>query len=172
MKLDVDWNGWGKKLYAVFSKYKYVVLVILAGVILLLLPTFGGEKTAAAPPAAEAAAGAFDLEAMERKLSEALSEIDGAGQVRVVLTLKSSARQIVAQDGTTSEKDSSTTTVVVSKGSGVEDTVVLQEVYPQYQGALVVCPGGGDPAVKLKLVGAVSAVTGLGAGRISVCKGN
>ena len=107
---------------------------------------------------------------MERKLEQALSRVDGAGEVTVVLTVKSGARQILAQDSSRSGEESSTSTVVVSTGSGTEDAVVLQQVYPQYQGALVVCPGGGDPAVCLRLVDAVSALTGLGADKISICK--
>lgn len=173
MKGTIDWSGWAKKLYAVFSKYKYVFLVILAGVVLLLLPTFGGEEKGAPPPTSAADAPAdFSLTAMEEKLSETLSEIDGAGKARVVLTLKGGTRQVVAKDETFSEQENSSTTVVVAKGSGNEEAVVLQQIYPQYQGAIIVCPGGGNPAVKLKITEAVAAVTGLGAARISVCKGN
>lgn len=88
----------------------------------------------------------------------------------VVLTVKSGARQILAQDSNQSAEESATSTVVVSTGSGTENAVVVQQIYPQYQGALVVCPGGGDPAVCLKLMDAVSALTGLGADKISICK--
>lgn len=171
---SLDWNGWAKKLYAIFSKYKYVLLVILAGILLLLLPSFGEKKQTAAPKETQELqlSAEFDLGAMEQKLSEALSEIDGAGKTRVILTLKGGTRQILAKDESFSEQENSSTTVVVSKGSGFQDAVVLQQVYPQYQGALVICPGGGNAAVKLKITEAVSAVTGLGAARISVCKGN
>ena len=43
---------------------------------------------------------------------------------------------------------------------------------PEKGVALVVCPGGGDPAVQLRLLEAVSALTGLGSDRISICEGN
>lgn len=172
MKGSIDWKGWGEKLGGVLSRYKYVFLVILAGVVLLLLPSSGGEKGAPAETAVAGTPADFDLATMEQKLADAISEIDGAGKTRVVLTLKGSARQIVAIDESSSDKENASTTVVVSKGSGTEDAVVLQQVYPQYQGALIICPGGGKPAVKLKVTEAVAAVTGLGAARISVCKGN
>ena len=72
--MKVDWSVWGKKLRALFDKYKFVFLVILVGVVLLLLPAFGGggekEKT---PTAASAAASEeFSVEAMERKLEGSL----------------------------------------------------------------------------------------------------
>ena len=94
----------------------------------------------------------------------------------MVLTVRSGARQILAQDGRTTEKgeelDSQVNTVILSRGTGVEEAVALQEIAPQFQGALVVCPGGDDPAVRLAITGAVADLTGLGADRISVCRGN
>ena len=63
-------------------------------------------------------------------------------------------------------------TVTLGRGSGEQSVVPLQTLAPQFRGALVVCPGGEDPQVRLKLAEAVSALTGLGADRISICKGN
>lgn len=173
MKGNVDVRAWGGKLAAFLGQYKYVFLVILVGVGLLLLPNFGGAGgEASTGTASKETTAEFDLAAMEHKLADALSEIEGAGRVTVVLTLKSSARQVLARDESLSERENSATTVVVSRGGGVQDAVVLQQVYPQYQGALIICPGGGEAAVKLKITEAVAAVTGLGPARISVCKGN
>lgn len=172
MKGMFQWERLTQKAAELFQKYKYVLLVITAGIVLLLLPLGGEENPASGSTERQAENGeeTFKVEEMERRLEEALSKVDGAGEVTVVLTVKSGSRQILAQDSSRSGEESSTSTVVVSTGSGTEDAVVLQEVYPQYQGALVVCPGGGDPAVCLKLVDAVSALTGLGADKISICK--
>ena len=115
------------------------------------------------------------MEELERKLEQALAQIDGVGEVRVVLTLQSGPRRILAQDTQSTVDEGRTeaevTNVVISAGSGVEGTVTLQQLSPQFQGALVVCSGGGEPTVQLRLVEAVSALTGLGADKISVCKG-
>lgn len=170
-----DLDAWGKRLRGVWDKYKFVFLVILAGAVLLLLPSFGGKGEKAASAAPAAAADDFSVDAMEQKLERALSQVEGAGQVTVVLTVKSGSRQILATDGKTTERedtvDSQVSTVVVSKGSGAQETVPLQQLSPQYQGALVVCSGGDDPSVRLRLSEAVSALTGLGADKISICKG-
>ena len=61
--------------------------------------------------------------------------------------------------------------MVLSGGSGREEPVALQQLAPQFQGAVVVCPGGEDPAVQLRLVEAVADLTGLGTDRITICKG-
>ena len=60
---------------------------------------------------------------------------------------------------------------MASKGSGAQEPVTLQELGPGYQGALVVAQGGDDPQVRLALSEAVSALTGLGMDKISICKG-
>lgn len=152
-----------------WDRYKYILLVILTGV-LLLLPSGHSEKKSQIT-ARQQEEELFDLEGMEKKLERALSQIQGAGAVSVVLTLKESGLQVVARDTEVSDTEQRSTAVIVSNGSGVQQTVPLQSIYPKYQGALVVCTGGGDAKVKLELMRAVSALTGLSADKISICKG-
>lgn len=170
MKMEV----WSKRASAALQKYKYVLLVALAGVVLLLWPSGGGEE-AVQPPSAAAVTDQFQINTLERRLEEALSQISGAGEVSVVLTLKETPRQVVAQDGSATEGNGQTSrelvTVLTSAGPGTQQPVLLQQLSPVYQGALVVAQGGSDPNVRLALSGAVSALTGLGADRISICTG-
>ena len=153
------------KLRALAEQHRLVLLVILAGLVLLLLPV--GEE--APQPEPQQTQSQFDLTALETRLAQALSRIDGAGEVTVVLTLEDGPRQVLAQDSRQDQGE--TETVVLSRGSSNQETVTVQELYPSYQGALLVCPGGDDPAVRLKLTEATSALTGLGADKISISKG-
>lgn len=164
-----------KKLLTILDTYKYVLLVVLVGIVLLVMPMQKTEQKAETAQRAERKTSGFDLEKMERKLSAALSQVEGAGEVTVVLTVQNSSRQVLAQDGKTTQKEGASErtaeTVVVSKGSGTQEPVLVEQIYPDFQGALVICTGGEDAAVRLKLVEAVSALTGLGADKISICKG-
>jgi len=167
---------WKKRLDNLFQRYKYVLLVILVGVVLLLLPPLWEKKPAEekeAQPAQEMVA-EDSAAALERRLEDALSRIQGVGEADVILTLKSGPQKILAQDSETSigerGTEASVSSVIISGGSG-EEAIVVQQLSPQYQGALVICSGGDDPEVRLRLVEAVSALTGLGADKISVCKG-
>lgn len=157
----------GVSLKEFWQRYKHVLLVVFVGVVLLLIPA---GKTEGRERVSTKAEQCFDLEETEHKLERALSQIDGAGEVTVVLTLKEGSRQVLARDTQTTEKEQRSQTVVLSAGSGTEQAVPLQSIYPKYQGALVVCDGGGDARVKLELLEAVKALTGLGAEKISVCK--
>ena len=155
-------------------KYRYVLLVVLVGAVLLLLPTGGG---ASAQPDGTAAGAALDYDPseLEARLEAVLSRVEGAGEVEVVLTVRSGPRQVLAEDHTQEREgdreSGESTTVLLSRGSAGEETVAVEQRSPQFRGALVVCSGGDDPAVRLTLTQAVSAVTGLGADRISICKG-
>lgn len=173
--MKFQWPKLAQKWKEGVHRYQYVLLVMAAGLLLLLLPTSGRESRAAARDQAQDQSGGelIQLEQLEEKLSDSLSEIRGAGKVRVVLTLNSSSRQVLAQNvERRGEEGSSVSTVTVGRGSGSQEVVALQTLSPQFRGALVVCSGGADPQVRLQITQAVAALTGLGADRISICTGN
>ena len=92
----------------------------------------------------------------------------------MTLTLKSGMEQVPVTDRATSsgERENRTEekTVVVGTGSDQEAVVRLRR-YPVFQGALVVCEGADQAQVRLAMTQAVSALTGLGTDRITICKG-
>ena len=157
---------WGK----VGKKFTPMLLVLVVGMILLVLP-----EEAQKPSRIEGNSQSqdFELEHFEEKLERILSQVEGAGETRVVLTLDTGVRRILAQDqkrGTGGEE--SHQVVTIGKGSGEQEVVALQTMSPNFRGAMIVCPGGDDPQVRLKLIQAVTALTGLGADRIAVSRGN
>lgn len=168
MKLDV------KKLRELLGKYKLALLVLAAGVLLLIWPGAGADSARISRTEQTAPGPEFDLEALEAKLARVLSRIDGAGEVTVALTVKDGVEQVYAADGSWSQdgsgREERKETVVISTGSGTEEVVPVQQRYPAFQGAVVVCEGGGSAEIRLLVTQAVAALTGLGADRISVCK--
>lgn len=163
--MKLPWDT--KKLGECLKRYQYVLLVLAVGLGLLLWPA-GGESGQTDPVQAETGQSSSGyVEALEAKVASALSQIEGVGEATVVLTLESGTRQILAAD----QKGEELETVVVSAGSGQQETVTVQEIAPKFQGALVVCPGGGDANVRLKILQAVEALTGLRANQISICEG-
>ena len=161
-----------EQLGKLLDKYKYVLLVLVVGLALLLWPT--GEKEQPQESAGQSAPEDFDLAALEEKLSQALSQVEGAGKVTVTLTEKSGMEQVPLTDRSTSVSERGNSveekTVVISTGSG-QETVVRMQRGPVFQGAVVVCQGGDRAEVRLLMTQAVASLTGLGADRITVCKG-
>ena len=150
-----------------WERYKYALLVVLAGVFLLLLPRSNTEKQSAKPPPEPALLSADEL---EEKLAHTLSLIQGAGRVSVALTVKEGARQVLAQDVEQATGETTQEHVLVSEGSGRQSVVPLQSIGPVYQGALVVCDGGDDSRVRLQVLEGVRVLTGLSSDKISVSK--
>jgi len=159
-------------------KNKYLLALIVLGTVLLLWPK--RERSAEAPAATvqTSAEIQFSLEEQEQRLAGILSAIEGAGETRVMLTLKTSTEQILARDTAAentrrngeTEEENTVTTVVITAGSGLQSTVTLKYVYPEYQGAVVVSEGADSAAVRLELTQAVAAVTGLSSDKISVLR--
>ena len=166
------WTELWPKAKEVLGKYQYVLLLLLVGALLLALPTGGGKSDSGAedrtPEGEDISIAWTDL---DQRLEDALSQIEGAGKVRVILTVKEGPRQVLAQEGKVGENSHETTTVLASQSGGTREPVKIQELGPSYQGALVVAQGADDPRVRLDLTQAVSALTGLGADKITICKG-
>ena len=155
-----------QRINALFGKYKYPILVLLVGLALLALPK--GEPPEQVPLPAETA----PAEDLERRLEALLSQIAGAGQVRVLLT-EETGRETVYQTDTQTDADSlREDTVIVEDSARTEMGLVRRTLEPNYRGAVILCQGADAPGVKLAIVEAVRCVTGLGADRISVQKLN
>lgn len=153
----------------VLKKYRYAAIVIVAGIFLMLLPI--GEASASeetAPNQREVS------DSMEERLCAILSQISGAGRVQVMLTIAQGEETVYQfdQDLTTDEGGSSSqkdTVTVTDKDRG-QSGLITQVNPPRYQGALIVCQGADDPAVRLAISEAVSGLTGLGTDKIAIAK--
>jgi len=151
------------------KKYKYALLVLLLGVVLLLIPT--GEETA---PEVVATQAQSEAPSMEEQLAQILSTIDGAGEVRVMLTVAAGEEVLyqtndsnsVSQEGSDCRSD----TVIVTDSDRSETGLIRQVNPPLYRGAIIVCQGADNPSVRLFVTEAVSKITGLGTDKISVLK--
>ena len=148
-----------KKMKTLLKSNWYVIVIIALGIFLLLLPsgTDAPEEEAIVtqPPTN-----------LQQELSQILSQIQGVGQVQVLLTVAEGERFVYQTD----ESSTSIDTVIVSDENRVESGLICQVIPPTYRGAIVVCQGADRPEVQLKVVEAVSKVTGLGSDRITVLK--
>lgn len=149
-----------KNIIPLLKKYRYALLVLGIGLVLMMLPSGNVQKE---PPKQTISAQEPEL---AQTLSEILSQIDGAGDVSVLLT-PASGKETLYQ---TNENGEHCDTVIISDSSRNETGLIRQVNPPVYLGAIVICEGGDKPAVRLAIVDAVSKVTGLGADRISVLK--
>lgn len=161
-----------EKLEQLWDKYRWITIVILAGVLLMLIPISEDDSTEETLQERET----FSLEETERRMEEILCHIEGTGKLQLMLTLKSGSNLQLAEDTDETVEDDELRvqrkTVTINRGSGYEDIIITQQSYPVYQGALVVCQGADKASVRLALIEAVAALTGLSSDKISIVKWN
>ena len=111
---------------------------------------------------------------LEERLSALLSQVSGAGNVQVILTMSSGEETLYqANEDVSTQENGMTTktdTVTVTDAQRNESGLIRQVNPPVYKGAVVVCQGADNAAVRLAIVDAVGKATGLGADKISVLK--
>ena len=165
----MDWLAVSGNIRSAVKKYRYVVIVLLIGLFLMLLPE--EEKT---KPEKAAVVQQVQKETLQTQLEDLLSQLEGAGRVKVLLTQSEGERSIFQTNDNTEHSDSSgriwKDTVIVSDSARGETGLVQQTIAPVYLGAVVLCQGAGSAAVRLAIIEAVSNATGLATHNISVLK--
>lgn len=123
---------------------------------------------------------------MEQKLEELLGQMEGAGEVRVIITLRSSSEKIVEKDAPvlrtdTAEADSGggtrtvnsvetgESTVYVNEGS-YSEPYVIKTISPQVEGVVVLAEGAGSGSVSKNIVDVIQVLFGIDAHQVKVIK--
>ena len=143
------------------------------GLLLILLSSVIPDKKSPKPVTAEDVLGRSEsyCEDTEKRLEDFLGSIDGAGEVRVYLTVGSDERYVYASEGrrTKSENKTEEERKYVMTGSGSEKSPLVETVkVPEVCGAVIACTGGGSPVVRERLYKAVSAALDIPSNKIYV----
>lgn len=164
----MDLMAAGGKAFTAVKKYRYVVLVVVIGIALMLIP--GKETPQQTPPPANAE----QKPDLAQELTGILEQMEGVGRVRVMLSLEAGEETIYEYDEDSATGESSASlrrdVVIITDEARAQTGLIRQVCPPIYRGAVVVCQGADRPSVRLCVVEAVAAVTGLSADRITVLK--
>lgn len=188
-------SGKGKEFLAKLRKIKREQwLIYLLGAALLaviLIPAPGGEsgkeKKSASQTVQTAAKETGQTAQLEEQLTWALSQVEGVGEVEVMITLESTGTKVVEKDhpasSTSSEQtqegggtqnstsaDTDETTVYEKNADGAQTPYVISETLPQIRGVLVVAQGGSDPVIIRQIQEAVMALFHIDVNKIKVMK--
>lgn len=167
-------QGLEKQIIQFIKKYKYFFIVLAAGLVLILLSNSGEVST---PDVSTTAPVEFSLADYQKRLEVILSSVSGVGNVSVMLTLKNGSESVYAKDIRESSRNTDSSadvdlesSVVTVNESGKTQPVVRMQVYPQFQGALVICGGADSSSVRYEITEAVAALTGISSKNICILK--
>ncbi len=168
------------------------LILVLAGILILIiaLPTDTKEKKQAEEAKENISKENNTIEAskdeIERKLEDILEKIDGAGDIKVMITYQDSGTQVVEKDKNTSEnsleESDSTGGVRSTKEQQLQESTVYEdadagntpfvskELLPKVEGILIVASGGDNQKVKQNISEAVLALFQVEAHRIKIVK--
>ena len=188
-----------KELFSKISvrklKKDQILILLLTGVLLVVIAlpsggtkeTTGGERDSdqTEMPVQDSQTGYTQY--LEQKLSDTLSQIEGAGEVTVMVTLKSSAEKVVEKDQTsdqetvtesdsqggtrTTKQENQEESTVYAQGDGQDQSpYVSKELSPQIEGVVVVAQGGDQAVVKQNITEAVEALFVIESHKIRIMK--
>lgn len=146
------------------SKKIQIFLVVLIALIIVLTMFFSDNKDDKKPVLSVEESYVLSL---ENRLSNALSEVDGVGQVTVVITIESGMETILATKTVTEETSSgkkTETTPILVNGK----TVVLREDYPKITGVLIVAKGANNISVINKIHQATKSLLNIDTNKIEI----
>ncbi len=105
--------------------------------------------------------------ALERRIADITSEVAGAGNAGVVVTLEGGYEYVYAYDKKITVGGESITYITVGNGAD-ESLVFLSERAPAIVGIGIVCTGGADPTVRQEVTALISAAFGVPSNQIYV----
>lgn len=132
-----------------------VILIAVAAIIVISsLGGGGGGDTASDDYARQ----------LEARLSQVLSQMEGAGKVEAFITVRSDGSLVVATETVENPDGSVTTSPVLSGG----EPIILEECNPEITGVLIVAEGADDLSVRFNLLEATASVLNINQSLIKV----
>lgn len=172
----------GKKASEFIGKIKNLnVLIAIAAaciVVMLAVTLIGGEEKKSEMVNSESY-----YAQVENRLSEVLSEISGAGTVKVMINYSGTSELITAtttntsQDKTTDTGNSSnrvteskteSVSPVIIQQNGEDKPIIVKEILPDIVGVIVVAEGAKDMSVRINLISAVQTLLNVSSDKVEI----
>ena len=126
------------------------------------------------------------VHALEKELEELLSSVEGAGRVRVMITLEQSRELVLEKEEKRSQKQTMEENAeglgkegreniweekaIYEEGEREKSPFVVKQIFPRIQGVVVAAEGVGTGCVRSDLSEAVQALFGIEAHKVKVLK--
>lgn len=154
--------GWLAAVFREKNKFFIVIGTLILGVCFIFLS--GGEKSTDGYDCDAAVQG------LEERVVKLCDQMRGVSDVSVMITLDTVGETKYAQNSQVNKDESNVNTryEYVSDAGGL---LPIAEVTPKVRGVAVVCGGGGNPDIQLKLTELLSALFGIPSSAVSVAEG-
>ena len=156
------------------------LLVLLAGLLLLVIamPVSDKKNQETKEELTKSDTGGKEkyedyAETAASELEKVIFRMEGAGKVKVMMTVSSSSEKVGEKDEETAEHEKQRTkneTTVYEETTGGQTPYVKKELVPTVEGVVVLCEGGDQPVVVQEITEAVEALFSVESHKIKVVK--
>ena len=193
------WKQWlsGLRTGEKLPKKNQLLLILLAGILLLVIVFPVPEQSGSSPDqktedteqvlSSDIRDNGDYEKYLEEKTARVLEDVEGVGEVTVMITLKSDGQKIIEKDqssssqstdeadsggGTRSVEDQSSdkTSIYEQAADGTSTPYVSKELAPEVEGVVVIADGGDNAVVAQNITEAVQALFGVEAHKIKIMK--
>ncbi len=106
---------------------------------------------------------------LEVRLEDLLKSINGAGEVKVMVTVESNDEKVYATESSRSENKEDKKYVLIDE-DGNDSGLLLKISQPEIRGVGVVCQGAESPQVRQEITATVTSVLGISSNRVNISK--
>lgn len=142
----------------------YIVVVILCSFLLLVINSQNSEHDDRVDTVSDVQTEYADF--LEDQLKEIISQMDGVGNVKVMVTVEGTVSYEYVRDINRSDSKIESDTVLLSN----KEALIKQIVNPKVSGVLVICDGGDSAVIKEKITRAVSTVLDISSSKVYITK--
>ncbi len=162
-------SGTFRRMGHIMREKKSIWLIGAALLLGICLMLYGGDSGASRAPSGGTEQ-FLDTAALEAEVKELCERVRGVSDAAVMITLDTCAEQLYARNvkSTKSSDDSDERVEYVTTSDGL---VPVGQVMPRIRGIAVVCGGGDDAAVKLRLTEMLCALFSVPASSVSIIGG-
>lgn len=165
--MDKNIKAFGERL----KKDKKLLVLLATGILGMLLILFSGTGQSAEDAPSDTVSLKQAETEIEERLTLLLKSVEGAGRVRVMVTVDSLYEKTVAintESESGENEESYKSEYVLIEQSGDSDGLVLKITSPVIRGVGITCDGGESASVKQELIRLTSAALGIPVNRIWV----
>ncbi len=156
------------------KKSDLIIILVLSAIVGILMVLFSGNTNKAdAVDTTKVFSEADYTESLEKRLKSIIEDIEGVGQVSVMITIEGSQIFSYATDVSQDTKADGdykreSTIVLTAGGTNTKSPIVSGYKLPEIKGAAIVCSKRISPTLQAKVIGVASAALGISTSKIYV----
>lgn len=165
-------QDWWERIRHQDRVWRILLWIGVAGILLIAVSEFTPHRKQTTDSSAVTLTESQVEQALEQRITSLLREVEGVGDCRVLVTLECGEQMVYAAHSVTAEEAEGSTSfsetyLMVETADGPAGLLITR-LQPMVKGVAVVCDGGGNDAVRQRVIQVVSTAFHISERRVCV----